>query len=138
MGLRLISIDPGKRAGCAMFEAGRLAWSGGFDGDAPRLALPVPDALVIETPHTGAGKATTKDLITLSIRAGIARCLWGVTVPARFVVATDWKGSTPKTVHHPRILATLTSHELEIAEVGDPNVIDAIGLGLWTLGRLPR
>lgn len=56
-----------------------------------------------------------------------------------------WKGQVPKEVHHARILARLTSAELADlppcrVSKGNPhgydnNMLDAIGLGLFYLGR---
>ncbi len=58
------------------------------------------------------------------------------------VTPAQWKGAVPKEVHQPRILAALTAAEqgvLDAAKVAPTlknNVVDAIGLGLWAVGRL--
>lgn len=59
------------------------------------------------------------------------------------VTPLEWKGSVPKEIHHQRVEKRLTLIEKEIMDrclEGVPsklrhNAIDAIGIGLWRLGR---
>lgn len=54
-----------------------------------------------------------------------------------------WKGSTPKAIHQPRIVKALTPAERgvmdrDLADVRPSlrhNAVDAIGIGLWRVGR---
>lgn len=53
-----------------------------------------------------------------------------------------WKAGVPKDVHHRRVLAALRPAERRtISEAGrldDGDVLDAVALGLWAVGRLGR
>jgi hypothetical protein len=128
----LISIDPGASQGVALFVGGRLAWVG------PRLPEGVsPARVVIERPGA-VWKGTTRDVIALAWRGGRvegeARAKWpGARVET--VEPVQWKGSVPKTIHQPRILRKLDAQEARIAEACNSDQIDAIGIGLWALGR---
>ncbi len=60
------------------------------------------------------------------------------------VTPSAWKGTIPKDKHQPRILAMLHHNEQVILKycrnnnATDHNIIDAIGLFLWTEKRLKR
>lgn len=76
----------------------------------------------------------------------------GVGVGARFDVGLNlipvstWKGSVPKSVHHPRILAALDVNERRIVDAackaaGKANtkeVLDAVGIFLYSVGRIDK
>lgn len=49
-----------------------------------------------------------------------------------------WKGQVPKHVHHARVLELLDATERRRAAGHDHNVLDAIALGLFALGRTGR
>ena len=49
--------------------------------------------------------------------------------------ARTWKGQIPKTPHHHRIRRLLTSAEQATCGAYQHDKIDAVGLGLYTLGR---
>ena len=56
------------------------------------------------------------------------------------VAPPEWKGQLPKDVHHPRVWGALVKESKE-AEVlrphaKDMDVLDAVAIGLWRLGRL--
>lgn len=59
----------------------------------------------------------------------------------QWVEPSVWKGRLPKEVHQPRIMLTLTPEERLIVEAVKPaslahNAVDAVGIGLFHLGRL--
>ncbi len=102
------------------------------------------DECVIETPqHYPQSSTPPQDLIDLAFDTGlIASCGRVLTT----VTANTWKGNLPKDVTERRALKLLTGEELEVVEKGlkglrkswHHNVWDAIALGLWRTGRMPR
>lgn len=55
------------------------------------------------------------------------------------VAPSAWKAQIPKSVHKSRILGNLDPAEFRaIVSPADHNTIDAIGIGLWALGRSGR
>lgn len=140
----LLTVDPGAVSGWALFNKdAKLLVSCGLD--AINEAKVDVDRAVIERPHAGEARARKKDLLTLAIRAGE----WGGLIMANFGVTPEyvepskWKGSTPKGISQKRILARLTARERTIKELACKgvaeskchNIVDAIGIGLWALGR---
>lgn len=159
----LVAIDPGANSGWAVFAneyRGRpdqfpavlvrcgLGWDSmrsayGGEGYGPGFVF---DTAVIEKPRIYPGGRTKNpnDLIEVAVSAGEwAGRLSGVSIT--FVTPSEWKGQVPKPIHHRRIRAQLTEAEGEVlnAGIGDyppskaHNIVDAVGLGLWTVGRKP-
>lgn len=155
---RLLAIDPGADAGWALFDRRKpIGWTLTECGllqplkeDRIRRAAYV---VVVEVPQWQRGDTPTRtnDLLKTAFRAGIlaegsgCTCCWVVN-------PHTWKHSVPKRLHNERTLSRLTPAELdqlELARYGNPeripgvrvpdgkkhNVIDAIGLGLWAVGR---
>jgi hypothetical protein len=140
----LLAIDPGNVSGEASFENGKLY-----------LARPLPfcdlfrpgycaDAVVIEVPrhYPYNQKGDPNDLIDLAVRVGELKNHFtekGATV--QLVYPRTWKGTVPKVIHNKRVLRMLTKQEIDLlpkrprAKDYDHNMLDAIGLGLWKLGR---
>lgn len=94
--------------------------------------------LVIEKPQIYQGrkqKGDPNDLIDLAMVVGAWRHEHPYT---ELVKPRQWKGQVPKAVMTKRILSKLT--DAELAVLGDlksnHNVVDAVGIGLWKLGRL--
>jgi hypothetical protein len=54
------------------------------------------------------------------------------------VLPNKWKGNLPKKICKDRCKAVLTPEELARVKTEDHNVWDAIGIGLWYLGRLKK
>lgn len=83
-------------------------------------------------------RGTEKDVLDLARQAGFyAGRLW-TGFPEEFVTPQQWKGQVPKKVHHPRITAALMPHErgvLPKKKGALVHVLDAVGIGLWKLGR---
>lgn len=150
-----LAIDPGVTTGWASFANGCL-YQCGLGATWARTFQYAP--IVIEKPqvypHTGAKEAN--DLIDLAIMVGEYKRELGPD-GVELVRPHAWKGNTPKHVHHNRVRRVLLPPELtllgpaleylaacEKATEGlrkPPtgrwhNLLDAVGLGLWKLGRL--
>lgn len=159
----LLSVDPSlTNSGWAVFRDGTLAKVGHVPTE-PRdplanrviaLANQVTwdryqvSRLVVEFPRIYPGpqqKGDQNDLLPLAAIAGAMALVikqvqgWG-SPPAEFFHPRQWKGQVPKKVMFARIKKHMTPAELALLDgiadryVGD--VLDAIGLGLWYLGRL--
>jgi hypothetical protein len=144
----LLSIDPGADTGWALFEeTGRLSDCGLGEPSAYMHMLRVWD-LIIEQPIVyPRAKSRPNDLITLALCAGeLKGRLHREGRRAEYVKPFEWKGQVPKKKHQPRIWAVLDEreHALLLRETGKVlegeghNIVDAVGIGLWRLGRLSR
>jgi len=153
---KLMAIDPGTKAtGWALFRLQRLVAAGLYRGKHAAetigqiQAAPIYDldVLIVERPQVYDRHRTKGDpnaLIPLAMIGGAAAGVHG-WAELRAPHPNEWKGAISKEIHHPRILAELRPEELAVVEAmkGVPaslrhNVLDAIGLGLWGLGRSPR
>lgn len=137
--MALLAIDPGAITGWARFVGGKLLSAGVCEGTF------YPDdcrEVVIECPHT-AWRATVKDMITLGRRIGRWE-EWAKSFGLKSVLVdpNEWKGSVPKVIHQKRILAVLSVEERarlpKLLKTKSHNMIDAVGIGLYHLGRLSR
>lgn len=140
--MRLLAIDPGtKSTGFAIFEDGlvhvsRATLLSCADTDAALCTFePYADIIVCEVPQVyPRSKADPNDLIKLALLAGALVAKW----PAHskvLVYPREWKNQVPKKIHNARTLAKLTPSELRLCEGLSHDEIDAVGLGLWYLGR---
>lgn len=135
------AADTGENSGLAYF------WNGTLDGayltKVDKCVLLHYSLAVVEIPDRV--KVNPKSIIKLALNAG--RWLQkfgngGYRVEA--IEASAWKASTDPDVLARRILACLTPEELarvpktKSALGYNHNVVDAIGLGLWRLGRMGR
>ena len=153
----LLAIDPGvHHHGLALFEDRVLIRCAGVRGPAGKDALAVSASLlarltaewadlhwrtrpcvVAELPQDRSqDRVPVGDLISLT-------CVLGWTLgtigrPAYLISPADWKGSIPKSKHQPRIIAALSEAERALIPTGAlaHNAIDAVGIGLWALGRI--
>lgn len=140
----LIAIDPGQATGYALFSGARLVLCGTF----ACLVDVIPSSVrhharyaqvVCEMPvDRKADRVNPDDIITLAYRLGLVigdlrslGCLW----PVRTVTPVRWKGQTPKDVVHNRIRDLVSSPERNVTRGADHNALDAVGIGLWSLGR---
>lgn len=128
-----------------MFESNQLLCCGLAPNAQPLIAG--VQRLVIERPtiYPGRQKARPRDIITLALRAGqwagiVKRA---TNIEAEYVEPFAWKGTVRKDIHHARIQATLLPGERLMVEEGCKgvaaskrhNVLDAVGLGLFAVGR---
>lgn len=142
----MLAIDPGADMGWALFDGDALRSSG---VGAPDGAVSRVDRVVLERPMIyppRRQKARPRDVITLALRAGEAAGLYArrYGVEPEYFEPDVWKGgSIDKDVHHPRVWAALTDAEKRIVSMAaeripqrkQHNMLDAIGIGLFALGR---
>lgn len=110
---------------------------------------PYPDRLVLELPQTYGGRASrgdANDLLALAAVDGAVAVLFPLT-SVQAIRPHQWKGGVPKPksargkyIVQERILERLSAEEQERitwskAEKLKWDVADAIGVGLWALGR---
>jgi hypothetical protein len=135
--MSLLAVDPGACSGWAVFDGDALSASG--IAREPR-SFDVAELWVESQEIWKGSRARPRDIIKLAHNAGEwvglnphARAAW---VPPR-----TWKGSARKEWCTRRILAALRPAEREyveglpIAKSYKHNMIDAIGIGLYAVGR---
>lgn len=148
-----VSIDPGKDTGIAVFSyEGKLQFAGVIRGDYVHLRDFFLDTsgkihpawvgieFVVEMPQiyrASRSKGDPNDLLGLAVQCGhceaIAHEMRGTVVRYR---PREWKGQTPKEIHHPRLRQQLQPDEMKLALLNtyppgqEHNKWDAIGLGL--------
>lgn len=141
----LVAVDSGADSGFALFEGGVLSLAAlvSIDKIHDSLYCRVNEC-VVEIPDRV--KVNPKSIIKLALNAGrwIERFGLQTRAEVRAVEASAWKASTDPDILARRILACLTPAELarvpktKSALGYNHNVVDAIGLGLWRLGRMGR
>ena len=105
----------------------------------------VADVVVIERPRinvaTHGSKADPDDLIKLAILCGaIAHAFSERGTTVMFVKPDAWKGQAPKDITTARAVARLSDAEMARVQLPSAaslqhNVWDAVGIGLWAVGR---
>lgn len=156
-----VCVDPGLRGcGVAIFENAHLIHAAYVKSPEQKERGPVAwramagavfeyveewlpaGTLVIEVPQVYRGAQQKGDPDDLLQLVGVEGWLGGLLMPARVVGyrPREWKGQIPKDVHNRRVEKALETYELA-QFAGCPaylkhNVLDAVGLGLFHLGRL--
>lgn len=151
--MNLIAIDPGVASGIAFFLGGylyRCARFKPYDGERIEPLILPPAECVIEIPQVyraSKSKGDPNDLIKLATVAGrLAEYYESRGLRVQLVKPREWKGQLPKKVMQNRLLGTRgpqwTRDEINALagaanRVGnyDHNVLDAVALGMWRLGR---
>lgn len=90
------------------------------------------------------GKSANVDPEDLTNLTGVVGAVIGFLDPAEVetCVPAQWKGQVPKEIHNRRIISTLTPNEKAVLDaIKCPaslkhNVVDAVGIGLFALGRM--
>ena len=132
----LIAIDPGNLAGVAVFENSVLvrvdfvqfarqrqwAWDGPIGAE---VVCEVPQDYGPKVLKSIKGLRRTAEYLIREMHAS----------KVHRVFPRDWKGQRPKTVDNPHTLRILNDQEGHLARGADDNMLDAIGIGLWKLGR---
>lgn len=155
--VHLLAVDPSLTCtGWARFFCGSLQGCGLIRPDrgdpfASRVSLAghafrgvSVDILVIEWPQVYRATRSKGDPNDLLAVAGVAGgVLSQVTALQRTLTPkpAEWKGQVPKEIHNARVLARLDDAERALVDGAGPasllnNAIDAVGLGLWALGRM--
>jgi hypothetical protein len=138
----VICIDPGVKAcGLAKFVGDRLVYTCYAPREDIRTCNPWLDELIIEMPRiypgSGQQKGDLNDLLDLAAVVGFLEGVLGGRTTRVF--PAQWKGQVPKKIMTARILGKLSVEERNtIVSAGSKthNIVDAIGIGLWKLGRL--
>lgn len=144
----LLAIDPGRTTGWASFRGGALVVAGTSTGaSAGLVSLPGVGAwgVLIEMPRWYPhDHKDVNDLLDLSVRVGELKHHYeGLGHSVELVWPRTWKGNAPKEITNRRTVEALTLEEVALlprrprAKTHDHNLLDAVGLGLWKLGRLP-
>lgn len=151
MGRLVMGVDTGRASAWGWHQDGALLACGLLIvKDSGPLTMPRISGAVcfVEYPRDYPGpqrKVDPNDLIRLGSRAGrVQERLLEQGNEVRLVDPKTWKGGMTKQIHHPRIIAALTTAELRIVEaymapVAEGlrhNVWDAIGLTLWGARRI--
>jgi hypothetical protein len=140
----LLTIDPGLDTGWAVWKGMTLSTAG--LGDVPRNVVDLTDVWIESQVIYPRSKARPEDIVTLAVSAGHAAGVCSVVYPAavvHWVAPATWKGQVPKDIHHTRVWAILADRERAIIDLAcrgvapskRHNVMDAVGLGLYTLQR---
>ncbi len=159
----LLAIDPGQDSGWALFNAERrLAICGlGLATLGTMRLLRALSEVIIECEQLhGRSEKNPNSILLMARNAGewFGRCS-EYCENVRYIRVADWKGSTPKDINHRRTLEKLDPSELKALVIGckdlsprsaaidaairkglttsdkRQNVLDAIGIGLWGVGR---
>jgi hypothetical protein len=148
----LLAIDPGADTGWAVYDScRRLTACGLYDGDR-NITLPSvePGARVlIECPRLRPrGEKNPNSILLVARKAGE----WAGRFhhhAVEYLLPNDWKGTTDKKIDHPRTWARLDDKERAIVDAyfrsahgrqglapsRRHNVLDALGIGLFGVGR---
>jgi hypothetical protein len=149
----LLAIDPGADSGWAVYDScRRLEACGLGDSFAPFVGSSLlPSKVLIECAELRGRKDPNPNSILLMARnAGEHAGLWkskGVEVV--YLEPNSWKGSTPKLIDHARTWGKLDENERGVvdrcfstapgrngmAPGKRHNVLDAVGIGLFGVGR---
>lgn len=106
-------------------------------------AGPPPELVIVELPQVYQARRTDpSDLIQLAVLVGrVMEVARETGAPVALVLPAEWKGQAPKQIVCARAEEALTEEERGRV---DPcrgtlrhNVLDAVGMGLARLGRLP-
>lgn len=147
--MSLLAIDPGKtHFGYAVFSQNKLIGCGTQKHSSNEgLALIAVDLahglqstyygciVVMEKPENYLRNNKSKSLEGLVALCNAVHSAVGVH---RFYTPKQWKGQVPKDVHHERLARVLSASELVLWGAVDHNAKDAIGIGLFHLGRTKR
>lgn len=154
--MRLISVDPGvHKMAVADWKDGIL--SSAYNIIAPRELMsreelirywgqypPFPD-LVGEFPFIypkghGSKKSDSVDPNDIVLLAACAAAFYSGFRDLTLYLPSEWKAQVPKNICRQRIEAELSAEEKECIHKGGPmhDIYDAIGIGLFHLGRLGR
>lgn len=160
--MRLLSVDPGvHKMATAEWKDGLLRYA--FNSPSPpyfdntteiigywglkgQIWLPAPDEVVGEFPFIypkghGSKKSDSVDPNDIVLLAACAAAFYsGFRSGLKLYLPSEWKAQVPKNICRQRIEAELSAEEKECIRKGGPmhDIYDAIGIGLFHLGRLGR
>lgn len=142
----LLAIDPGESSGWAVFDDCLRLVACGL-GQPPAQRAPFVRVIVERPKIYPKGKTKNpNDVLTLALNAGEwageYRAL-SRTTSVEYVTPQDWKGQTPKEIQHARDYDKLSPEERHVVAKGGKgiapskrhNMLDAVGIGLFAVGR---
>jgi hypothetical protein len=128
----VLAIDPGRDTGWAFLDDARRLVMCGLGNPPDSIRHPV----VIERPQVYRGrgsKGDPNDLITLAIQVGqYKERAERSGSKVELVLPHSWKGTVDPDILCRRVVASLS--EVECAVLFRHNVIDAVGLAIWSTG----
>lgn len=144
----IISIDPGKHTGWALWSGLRLIDCGlGDPRECPSHISERLEHVWIESPMLYGGHPRPNDIVLLARCAGEYAGRYRLLgAEVHYVFPAVWKGQVPKPVHHARLWSSLSEDQRKLVykrsakrlrePCGDQrdcdhNVLDAVALGLW-------
>lgn len=133
----LLAIDPGKDQGWSLFEGDGLRACGLGD-----VCWALVESAIIECPQFYKTSNPTAIAGLLRKVGRLEQQADDADVPYKLVSPHQWKGNVAKPVMLARIVSKLTPAEIDVLDACGVskgkrhNTIDAIGLGLYGLGRL--
>lgn len=136
---QFLAVDPGAVYGWAAFSLRELVFCGTGH---PRI-YPGYQAVILEIPDRVEPGIPLKDVLTCARRAGkIERDAEREMIHLEVVPPVRWKGTLSKATTEARVRKALTPVEAarlpNVAKSVAHNMFDAIGIGLWALGRFGR
>lgn len=144
--MRVVAVDPDARGFAwaiyvddVLVRAGRGRTRAALKGTAPTKG----DRWLLEAPQNYERFGVAhRDLDRLrAVLKAVEREVRAAGGTARRIRPAAWKGNVPKAVHHARTKAALAPEEVAVAYpkgVYDHNVLDAVALGLFAVGRARR
>lgn len=142
----LLAIDPGVSAGWAIYFGDMLVACGLGDQPAPAPREGFVE-VIVEHPviYPGGKTRNPNDIVKLAVGAGEWRRFKAGGKPVRYVEPRAWKGTIDGDTCNKRTLERLKDDELQVYEDAvrtqriapskRHNVLDAIGIGLFAIGR---
>lgn len=158
---RVLAIDPGRDTGWAYFVNRRLVACGHINIEklfkqTPYEAFGIAHfegvEVILEGPaiypvgrKQKGGKISDASIVKLALRTGeIRQLLRGAGADTEYTdQPKQWKGNVPKEITQRRVLAVLDATETKLlyatisarSKTLNHNMVDAVGIGLWKIGR---
>jgi len=146
-----LSIDPGDDTGWALFDSDKLVACGLGDPSCNPYVQSIAtsgqlESVTVERPAINRATKRPEDIITLALNAGQWTGVFRACCPVEFVDVVRWKSGVPKEKHQPRIKDALRPDERHMLDAmlaafsvaRGHNIVDAVGIGLFVVGRRVR
>ena len=103
----------------------------------PHIFTRKPNVLIEQPTIYPHSKANPTHVMALQLKVGELKGRFEmIGCVVELVEPRTWKGQVPKEIHGRRTMSVLTPAEAALAAGKRHDVLDAIGLGLWKLGRM--
>lgn len=155
----LLAIDPGVSTGWALFDSARRLHSCGLGAPDPQMPGALDEVIIECEQLRGRGEKNPNSILLMARNAGEWFGRFEGFAPTRYIRVADWKGQTSKEIDHRRTWSKLAPEEIRALVLGckglsprsapvdaairegltkadkRANVLDAIGIGLFGVGR---